>query len=213
MRPRITRITLHTMTWLTVAWLLFGIPPSQPFSAPVAAQDTPRDAVALGRTRDPALYDAFHAGYRLAPSGEVERVEVITEFRRAVLIVREHADRGEYSFNENNLAREMAPYTGLVTFVAQVRLNPLHTLLKPPPYEMYVRTGPATKPLKPASVKREPMYPPGFNPGGGPAMIGFSLETNVARAEILNAAEPALVIVNDRGAVIWQARIDFSRFR
>ena len=55
------------------------------------------------------LYDAFHSGYYLTPSGEVERAEVITEFRRAVLIVREHADFGEYPFNETSLARALGP--------------------------------------------------------------------------------------------------------
>ena len=87
----------------------------------------------------------------LTPSGEVERVEVITEFRRAVLIVREHAEIGEYSFNENNLASALVPYRGLVTFTAQLRLHPLHNYAKPPGYEMYVQHRPATKPI--ASVE------------------------------------------------------------
>src|SRR5690242_15485875 len=81
-----------------------------------SAQTAAHDAVAIGRARDPALYNAFHAGYVLAPSGEVELAEVITEFRRAVMIVRKHADLGEYSYNENNLARDMTPYRGQVAF-------------------------------------------------------------------------------------------------
>ena len=193
------------MIWITLAWLALG-------ALSVPSQDTARDAVNLGRTRDPALYNAFHTGYYLTPSGDVERVEVITEFRRAVMIVRERADLGEHTFNENNLARALAPYRGLVTFVAQLRLNPLHTYAVPPSYEMYVRTGPATKPIAAASFMREPTYPPGFFETA-PAMTGFRLETSVARAEISGAADPALVITNDRGDVIWQARIDLSRFR
>ena len=37
----------------------------------VSAKDEAHDAVVLGHTRDPALYDAFHSGYYLTPSGEV----------------------------------------------------------------------------------------------------------------------------------------------
>ena len=87
---------------------------------------------------------------------------MITEFRRAVLIVRQHAEMGEYSFNENNLARALVPYRGLVTFIAQLRLHPLHNYAKPPGYEMYVRTGPIdeTDRVRRASSAR-PMYPPG----------------------------------------------------
>ena len=167
--------------------------------------------MALGRTRDPAQYDAFHAGYVLSPSGEVERVEVITEFRRAVLIVRQHAEMGEYSFNENNLARALVPYRGLVTFTAQLRLHPLHNYATPPGYEMYVQTGPTTKPIAPSSFKREPVYPPG-RPDTPPAMSGFVLILTVPRADISGAADPALVIVNEASDVVWRARLESVPF-
>src|SRR5919108_3359861 len=105
------------MIWIPLMSLLLGMTRAE---LAASTQESLRDAVALGRTRDSALYSAFHAGYVLAASGEVESVELITEFRRAVMIVREHADAGEYSFNENNLARAMAPYQGLVTFIARL---------------------------------------------------------------------------------------------
>jgi len=182
---------------------------------PPRQQDTSNDAhdaVALGRTRDPALYDAFHAGYALTPSGEVDRVEIITEFRRAVLIVRQHAEMGEFSFNENNLARALVPYHGLVTFVAQLRLHPLHNFAKPPLYDMYVQTGPTTKPVPPTSFKREAMYPPG-TPDTPPAMNGFLLELTVPRVDISGAPDPVLVIVNESSDIVWRGRLDMSRFR
>jgi hypothetical protein len=196
------------MIWMALACLLIG--PLAGHSA--APQDPLRDAVNLGRTHDQQLYASFHSGYSLASSGEVERVEIITEFRRAVLIVREHADMGEYSFNENNLTRALAPYRGLVTFVAQLRLNPLHTYPKPPAYEMYVQTGPLTKPVAPVAFKRDPVYPPGFF-DTAVAMTAFRLEATMRRNDVTAAPEPILVITNDRADVIWQARLDLSRFR
>jgi hypothetical protein len=178
------------------------------------SQDEGRDAVALGRTRDAAMYDAFHAGYQLAPSGDVERVEVITEFRRAVMIVRQHAEFGEYTFNEANLARALAPYRGLVTFTAQLRVHPLNNFAVPPAFEMYVRSGPATPPLRSTNFKRESVYPPGISgKHKSRAMTAFTLELTVPRADIAAAADPALVIVNDAGNPVWQAKLDLSRFR
>jgi hypothetical protein len=182
-------------------------------SATIGAQsDALQDALRLGRTHDVAMFDAFNAGYRLTTSGEVESVEVITEFRRAVLIVREHADQGEYAFNENNLTRALAPYRGLVTFVAQVRLHPQNIYPKPPRYEMYVRTGGASPAIADRALKRIAVYPPGLAAPGA-SMSAVRLEASLPRADISNASEPALVVVNEQGDPLWQGRIDLSRFR
>lgn len=174
--------------------------------------DFAREALNLGRTHDQALYDAFHAGYKLTPSGDVDSVEIITEFRRAVLIVREHANTGEYSFGATDLAAALAPYRGLVTIVAQVRLNPLNTYLKPPSYDLYVRSGPASKPIAPTGFKRDAVYQLGMMPPGAPIM-GIRLEGTFNRSDIASASDPYIVIVNDKGDVLWQARLDIARYR
>jgi hypothetical protein len=174
--------------------------------------DSLHDAVNLGRTHDQALYDAFHSGYKLAASGDVDSVEIITEFRRAVMIVRQHADSGEYSFNENGLAAGLAPFRGQVSFIAQVRLNPLNTFIKPPAYDMYLRTGATTKPVVPLAFKRDPVYPPGMGPPGS-NIIGVRLEAAFSRADIAAASDPYLVVTDDKGAVLWQGRVDLTRYR
>jgi hypothetical protein len=182
-------------------------------TATVARQaDEARDALNLGRTHDQALYDAFNAGYHLTPSGVVDSVEVITEFRRAVLIVREHAMRGEYSFTANDLAAALAPYRGLVTFIAHVRLHPLNTYAGPPAYDLYVRTGANSKPIASPRITRDPVYPPG-SIGPGNAMTAIRLEAAFPRADIMTAAEPSLVLNDEHGTVLWQTRLDLSRFR
>jgi hypothetical protein len=188
------------------AWLIVAV------MAATVPQNGDVDAVALGRSRDSALYAAFHAGYALTASGEVERAEVITEFRRAVLLVRQAADQGEYAYNANNLAKAMGPYRGVVAFMVQIRMHPLHAYPSPPPYDMYVRTGPATKPIPMTGLTREPLYPPGFS-DPGTAFTAFQMEGSVARDEIQKAEDPVLTVTNDRGDVIWQARLDLSRFR
>ena len=170
-----------------------------------------RQALDLGRTRDEALFDAFNQGYLLAAGGPLDRAEVITEFRRAVLLVRDKYAIGEFGMTERDLAKAMEPYAGQVAFVAEVRLNPLHTYPNAPSYEMYITTGPKTKPLGARPLKRDPIYPPGL--GIDSAFVGVRLEGAFRRAEIEAAPDPMLTVTDEKANVLWQARIDLSRYR
>jgi hypothetical protein len=170
-----------------------------------------RQALDLGRTNDDALFEAFNRGYELAGGEGVDRAEIITEFRRAVLLVRERYNLGEFGWTERDLAKAMVPYEGMVTFVAEAKLHPLHTYAKVPPYELYVATGPRTKPLASKTVRRDPVYPVGL--GFGSSFIGVRLEASVPRAEVEAAPDPMLVVTDEKATVVWQARIDLSRYR
>ncbi len=174
--------------------------------------DTGRDALRLGRTSDQALYDAFNAGYQLAASGPVSKAEIITEFRRAVLIVRDHANQGEYGFTERDLEHAIAPYRGLVTIVVEIRLNPLNTYVKAPAYSLYIQTGPATKPLAPGNFDRTALYGVPMASPGTP-LTGVRLEGTFSVADVTSAANPAVMVMDDKGEALWNARLDLSRFR
>jgi hypothetical protein len=175
------------------------------------AQDPARDALNLGHTRDQALFDSFTRGYTLGVSGTIDNAEIITEFRRAVLLVRESENVGSYIQDARALTNAMAPYAGLVTVVVQARLNPLNTFATPPAYELYVSTGPATKAIGPRPFQREAIYPLGAATGNG--MIAVRLTGSFPRAEIESAASPSLVVTDDRAEVLWQQRLDLSRYR
>src|SRR4051794_19082263 len=177
----------------------------------VAQWPLAQQAVTLGRTRDTALFEAFNRGYELSVPDTLERAEIITEFRRAVLMVRDRANLGDYVYTAPELARDMVPHEGLITFVVQARLHPLNTYAMPPSYALYVETGETTNPLAPANFKRDAIYPPTF--GRGTAMSAFRMEGTFRRAEIEAAAAPFLVVLDDKGTVLWKARIDLSRYR
>ncbi|HEY2434707.1 MAG TPA: hypothetical protein VGI12_18695 [Vicinamibacterales bacterium] len=171
-----------------------------------------REAFDLGRTHDTALFEAFNRGYELAVSGTVDHAEVITEFRRAVLFVHEQAIQGQYLITDRDLAKAMSPLDGLVTFVVEARLHPLNTYAKPPPYELYIETGPTTKPLVAQPLKRDAVYPPGLI-GPGNSMTGVRLDATFPRADIMSAPSPSLIVIDDQANVIWKARIDLARYR
>jgi len=169
-----------------------------------------RQAIDLAHTRDQALFDSFAKGYELAGSEYVDKAEVITEFRRAVMISREQLQRGQAGFSPVDLQREMKPYEGQVSFVVQARLHPMHNYLTPPAYEMFVSTGEGTPPLIAKAFGRTPVWA-----SGAPAstLVGVRLEGTFSRDEIKAAGKPMLVVTDDKANIIWQTRLDLSRYR
>jgi len=177
----------------------------------IAAQDPLREALNLGHTRDQALYDSFSRAYQLTPSGTIVRAEIVTEFRRAVMLVREREALGDYIQDSRTLSNALAPFAGLVTIIVEARLNPLNTYMNAPSYELYVSTGPSTKPIAGKPYVRDPVYPIGASPGSG--MIAVRLTASFPRADIEAASQPAIVVIDDRADVVWQQRLDLSRYR
>jgi hypothetical protein len=182
--------------------------------APAIASQLPyaRQALDLGRTRDDAMYEAFSRSYALTPADAIDRAEVVTEFRRAVMIVRDHVNQGEYTFTEQDLAKAMAPYAGQVTVIVQVRLHPLHTYANTPQYDLYVETGPATRPLAPARFRRDAVLPLGAV-GPGHTILAVRLEGTFPRADIEAASAPAIIVTDDQANVLWKTRLDLTRYR
>ena len=169
-----------------------------------------RDALALGRTRDDALFESFNKGYSLAVTDIIETAEIITEFRRAVLLVRERTMQGDYVVTDATLTRAMAPHLGQIGFIVQVRLAPFNTFITPPAYDVYVSTGPTTKPLADKALKRDPVY--ALGPPGSP-IVGVRIQATFPKEEIERAKQPELIVTDDKAEIIWRARIDLSRFR
>ncbi len=177
----------------------------------LAPQDSLRDAITLGHTHDETLIESFNRGYQLSVSGTMDSAEVITEFRRAVMIVRQREALADFIQDAHQLSDALAPYAGLVTFVVQARLNPLNTYTSAPNYDLYVGTGPTTKPLAGKPFVRETIYP--INARKGAAMVAVRLTASFARADIEAAPQPHLVVTDDHADVLWQARIDLTRYR
>jgi hypothetical protein len=169
-----------------------------------------RDAMRLGRTQDDALYSAFSKGYHLSPTPPVANAEIVTEFRRAVLIVREHVQRGEIGFTDHELDNEMKPHRGLVTFIVEVNLHPLNTYQRMPSYEMYVSPGSGVPPLAAPAIKRDPIYALG---GPGASLLGVRLEATFPHDKIAAGPASELIVTNETADVLWRARIDLSRYR
>jgi len=126
--------------------------------------------------------------------------------------VREHANQGEYGFTARDLEHAIAPYRGLVTIVIEIRLNPLNTFIKAPPYSLYIQTGPSTKPLAPRNFERTSLFGVPMASPGSP-ITGLRLSGTFSVADIESAPSPTIVVIDDKGDFLWTARLDLSRFR
>jgi hypothetical protein len=169
------------------------------------------DALRLGRSQDASLYAAFTKNYELTVSSPVASAEVITEFRRAVLIVREHMQRGEVGYTDHELTGALKPYLGQVTFIANVNLHPLNTYSKMPAYDIYVSSGATSAPIASETpIRRDPIYAMG--PPGSP-LVGLRLEVALSREKLDAARAPELIVTNENADVVWRGRIDLSRYR
>ncbi len=176
-----------------------------------AAQSTDlRDALRLGRTPDEALYASFSRGYDLSPTQPVASAEVVTEFRRAVMLVRERARLGDLSVTEYDLGVALKPFAGTVTIVAQANLRPLNNFTKPPLYDLYISTGRNTPPVAASTIRREAVFPMGATGG---SMMAVRITATFPRDAILAAPAPELVVTDDGAELLWRGRLDLSRFR
>lgn len=122
---------MHQPIVLALAGTLLGAPAlvgpiGQQIDDPTLAQ-----AVAVARQRDAAI-SAFHARYTIALGDPpYDRVELITEYRRAVMTAEEHLKLREL-WDVNKAKAALAPFRGLVSFVLWIKFPPQNTLLQPP---------------------------------------------------------------------------------
>ena len=119
-------------------------------------------ALALARARD-SERQQFHRRYIVdLPGPIVSQIEVVTEFRRLVIVAEEHVLRGDWMFTRSVRAagEALAPTRGKVTLKAQVRFSPMNTFIQSPPYGMAISAGApgANVPLEPVVTQLTPQF-------------------------------------------------------
>jgi hypothetical protein len=151
----------------------------------------------------------FHERYVLtvnSPTIEyfaVQKVEVITEFRRLELIAEEHA-RINDTFGRGGLRdveAALAPWRGLVTIVVTLIFDSTKYITGVPAVDM-VLEGPTL--IAPLDTAREGLY------GGGdrPSLIGGIVRSTFDAASIGQAVRP--VFIHRGGKPIARPAIDFA---
>lgn len=170
------------------------------------------EALRLARTRRPSDLDNFALPYLVVRGGPgAPTVEVITEFRRAVILARQQVDAGNYTWSPTNLGRAMAKYGGLTTVRADVWLSPMHMYVGTPSYRLDLYTA-TQRAVMPVEEKREPILAP-TTPEGSSSMTGVTLETFYRDAALREPGCCLLLVVDPKGETVVKKQIEFTALR
>lgn len=136
----------------------------------------------------------FHEQYiHPLDDATVQSVEIITEFRRTVLIAEERILRGERSFAYSiRLAGEaLKPWKNRVSVVARLRFHPLNTYVNVPDVEVQL-DGPNAEAAY-IGVIQDPQYALTVSPGEQAALVGATIEA-VFEADQIGQTERTAVV-------------------
>ena len=177
----------------------------------MGANDIER-SLALARARD-AERQQFHSRYIFnLTDPAVTQIEVITEFRRLVVIAEDHVLRGDFMFTRGVRAGEqaLAPTRGMLTLRAQVRFNPLNTFAALPAYALAV--GGPSGALIPVDTHATAQFSTPFKNRQGKAstsLMGETIESDIPSTDIGQTQRPVAVTLDDKE--VARVAVDFNR--
>jgi hypothetical protein len=171
---------------------------------PMTQAETER-ALSIGRAFDEERA-RFHQPYVVAVNDPVvEKIEVVTEFRRVVLFAEEQIRRGDHLFGVRQAEAAMRPWHGKVTVVARLRFHPMNTFMSVPPYDITI----GDPPVASLEVRRAAEYGFASNKKQAPApLTGAIVESDFDAADIGQAVRPFRVVL--QGKEVIRTSVDFS---
>jgi hypothetical protein len=170
------------------------------------------EALRIARTRRPAELDTFTAPYLIVRGGPGQpSVEVITEFRRAVILARQQVDAGNYTWSPTNLSKALAKYSGLTVIRAEVWLPPVHMFVSTPAYRMDLFYA-SHRMVASIEEKREPIYSTLLSETT-PSLAGVSLEWTYRAEVVKEQGCCVLVLVDSKGETVVKQQIPFDNLR
>ncbi len=189
-------------------------------------------AAAIGESRVESVRLQFHRPYRLTVAKPpVDYIDVVTPFRRVVLIAEERARLGARPLGQPDMIRTAGDRLGLVEFIVELTFHPLNTYVGVPAYEVELVPVPPTtgslkpSPILPAQVSRSPRFgarvdgtPPlspaiPLNvPGGTEPMLGGTVIAgfDVQKLEATGVYE---VVVREEKKELARVRVNLGTLR
>jgi hypothetical protein len=180
--------------------------------SPMSGSDIER-ALALSRARE-AERQQFHRRYITDLTDPVvTQIEVVTEFRRVVMIAEEHVLHGDWMFTRGVRAAEDAirATRGTVTIRAQIRFNPLNTFIESPPYKLALGRPGTPEPPQALVTDLMPKFSVPFKAKDRrtlSSLIGCSLESTLDAARLGPA--PRVIAVTLDGKETARTTVDFA---
>jgi hypothetical protein len=168
----------------------------------------------VARSRD-AERSQFHRKYLFdLPGDTVTQIEVMTEFRRLVMITEDHLRIGDQMFSRGLREAEaaLAPARGVLTLKAQLRFNPLNTYVASPAFRLALGQAGAGAPLLPIDTQITSQYSKPYKARNGKsltALTGAVLQADVPASSVGQTTRPVGVVLD--GKELVRTPVDFAR--
>jgi hypothetical protein len=157
----------------------------------------------------------FHRKYLFdLPGDTVTQIEVITEFRRLVIITEEHLRNGDQMFSRGLRAAEaaIAPTRGILTLKAQLRFHPLNAYADIPAFHLGIGESGQNAPLSPVDTQVTGQYSLPYKTQNGKTtktLTGATLQADVPASRAGQTARPIGVVLD--GQELARTTVDFAR--
>jgi hypothetical protein len=155
----------------------------------------------------------FHGKYTFKPGDPiVQQIEVVSEFRRMVLITEERLRQGDWLFSQSVRSGEEAlrPKRGLLTISARLRFSPLNAYVTAPDMTIAISPADTNRPLAPIDTRTTPEYLSSSRGSAGAAtLLGATLEADLRQDDIGQSVR--MVAARIGGMESGRVTIDFSR--
>lgn len=189
-------------------------------------------ASAIGESRVESVRLQFHRPYRLpVGTAPIDYIDVVTPFRRVVMIAEERARLGARPLGQPDMVRAAGDRLGLVEFVIELTFHPLNAYVGVPPYEVElvafsITAGKPQPPsILPQQISRTPRFGARVNgtpplspgiplnvPGGTEPLLGGTIVAGFAAQELQAGGAYEVVVRGDRKE-LTRVRVNLGALR
>ena len=153
----------------------------------------------------------FHAAYVFTPQDPtVERLEIITEFRRAVLAGEDRLRMGDHMFGLRVLEQAVKDWHDRVTIRVDLRFHPQNVLISVPDYRVIVGTG-GNDLIQAIETKRTPTFGLLSQDQKSAPIVGATIEAVFSAAQFGRSMWPVRVVLN--GEDVAATSVDFGNLQ
>ena len=163
------------MARTVLSLLLAAFGAALPAYSPTLDQRAIDEALAIGHSYSDAIRDRFHLSYRVhVARAPVDYIDVITPFRRLVIIAEERARIGDRFFSQRDALAVLAQHGEGIEIAAELTFHPQNTYVGVPDYDMTMEAADG-RVIRTRGIRRVPRFTPrvaGYPvPGaGGPGL-------------------------------------------
>ena len=178
------------------------------------------EALLLGQSRVDSVRTRFHLPYRLQVArAPIDYIDVITPFRRIVLLTEERTQLGIRGFTQPEATAALGDQADILELRVEMTFHPQNAFVGVPGYDVeLVAESPAAR-LTPRNVSRIPRFgaridgaPLSTVCGGGMPLTGGTIVAAFSIGDV-NGGGVYDIVVSDAGKELGRARVNFGGLR